>query len=98
MGRYNIDDINFDDIDWSKYQKEIDEIDKAYNQLLKSKSIQKLLIMMERSEMLGLEDDCKLKSIDIKDNIVKLTFKGRKNELAYVTIDEIIELYNYMKG
>lgn len=98
MGRYNIDDINFDDIDWSKYQKEIDEIDKAYNQLLKSKSIQKLLIMMERSEMLGLEDDRKLKSIDIKDNIVKLTFKGRKNELAYVTIDEIIELYNYMKG
>lgn len=37
MGRYNIDDINFDDIDWSKYQKEIDEIDKAYNQLLKAR-------------------------------------------------------------
>lgn len=48
--------------------------------------------------MLGLEDDRKLKYIDIKGDIVKLTFKGSKNKPTYVTIDEIIELYNYMKG
>lgn len=34
-------DINFDNIDLSEYQKEIDEINKEFNELLKLKSIKK---------------------------------------------------------
>lgn len=36
-------DINFDSIDFSEFQEEIDEINKEFNELLKHKSIKKIL-------------------------------------------------------
>ena len=36
-------DINFDSIDFSELQEEIDEINKEFNELLKRKSIKKIL-------------------------------------------------------
>ena len=36
-------DINFDTIDFSEFQEEIDEINKDFNELLKRRTIKKIL-------------------------------------------------------
>lgn len=36
-------DINFDNIDLSEFQEEIDELNKEFNELLKLKSVKKIL-------------------------------------------------------
>lgn len=90
-----IDDINFDDIDISKYQKEIDKIDKIVEKLSKSKSIQKALKMLDLKKSLGFDDNRKLKDIKVLDNSLEFIFKDKSSTI--ISIEELVKLYNYFK-
>lgn len=91
----SIRDINFDDIDMSKYQPEIDEINKSLKKLSKSKRIQKMLSMYNIEKSLGFHDNRKLKIIKIKDNSLEFIFKDKTSTV--ITIKDLIKLYNYNK-
>ena len=90
-----IDDISFDDIDTSKYQKEIDKIDKIVKKLSKSKSIQKALKMLDLRKSLGFDDNRKLKDIKVLDNSFEFIFKDKSSTI--ISIEELVKLYNYFK-
>lgn len=90
-----IDDISFDDIDISKYQKEIDKIDKIIKRLSKSKSIQKALKMLDLRKSLGFDDNRKLKDIKVLDNSLEFIFKDKSS--TRISIEELVKLYNYFK-
>lgn len=90
-----IDDISFDDIDISKYQKEIDKIDKIVKRLSKSKSIQKALKMLDLRKSLGFDDNRKLKDIKVLDNSLEFIFKDKSS--TRISIEELVKLYNYFK-
>lgn len=90
-----IDDINFDDIDTSKYQKEIDKIDKIVKKLSKSKSIQKALKMLDLRKSLGFDDNRKLKDIKVLDNSLEFIFKDKSSTI--ISIEGLVKLYNYFK-
>lgn len=90
-----IDDISFDDIDISKYQKEIDKIDKIVKKLSKSKSIQKALKMLDLRKSLGFDDNRKLKDIKVLDNSLEFIFKDKSSTI--ISIEELVKLYNYFK-
>lgn len=90
-----IDDIDFDDIDISKYQKEIDKIDKIIKGLSKSKSIQKALKMLDLRKSLGFDDNRKLKDIKVLNNSLEFIFKDKSSTI--ISIEELVKLYNYFK-